>query len=228
MSISAKYNIENYRYDRFSAYVGFTSLLALKNEVIISVYVDDVEAVSISCMAKTKDYSWNGTVPVTNNFCTYNKPNCEDQDLPYGQQCDQPFQAVDVLLPINARTLELRAHLPSATSMICDGDVQDAEFLLTLCDGLDHVGWGSPMLHSNVRAGEEPLMEYSKRIISQAKSEILYPSYFPTFIMNWALLIVNLTVLCFLGWSIKWWTTYKQSRYNLGMAWLFCFARSLA
>ncbi|GMH78425.1 hypothetical protein TL16_g07797 [Triparma laevis f. inornata] len=228
VSISAKYNIENYRYDRFSAYVGFTSLLALKNEVIMSVYVDDVEAVSISCMAKSKNYSWNGTVPVINNFCTYNKPNCEDQDLPYGQQCDQPFQAVDVLLPINARTLELRAHLPSATSMICDGDVQDADFLLTLCDGLDHVGWGSPMLHSNVRAGEEPLMEYSKRIISQAKSEILYPSYFPTFIMNWALLIVNLTVLCFLGWSIKWWTTYKQSRYNLGMAWLFCFVGPLA
>ena len=46
--------------------------------------------------------------------------------------------------------------------------------------------------------------------------------------MNWALLFINLTVLAFLGWSIKWWTTYTQSRYNLGMAWLFCFVGPLA
>ena len=178
------YNIASYRFDRFSAYAGFTSLEALKNEVIFSVYVDNTRAAEVSCKADTKTYNWNGTKEITRNFCSYIYPLCKEEDLPMAETCKEPFQPFDVLLPANAKTLELRATLPSSLEKVCDGDdLTDPTKIL--CDGLDHVGWGSPQLHSNVRAGEEPLMEYTQRIITQAKSEILYPSFLPKMFMNW-------------------------------------------
>eukprot|EP00520_Triparma_pacifica_P008489 CAMPEP_0118646036 /NCGR_PEP_ID=MMETSP0785-20121206/7827_1 /TAXON_ID=91992 /ORGANISM="Bolidomonas pacifica, Strain CCMP 1866" /LENGTH=2907 /DNA_ID=CAMNT_0006537973 /DNA_START=24 /DNA_END=8743 /DNA_ORIENTATION=+ len=229
----ARWNVAGMRYDRFSTYVGLTSGLELKNEVYFQILITTSDSdtpklgAELRCGAQTIDYSWNGTVEVTRNFCTYTNPQCNHEDLPPGQKCLQPMQAVDILLPVNAKTIELRAYLKDAQNQFCDstGDISDLS--KTRCDGLDHVGFGSPRLHSHVRDGEEGLAEYTDRILKQMNAEILVPSFFPRLLMDYALLLINLFVIGYMGWAIKWWTTYKESRTNLGKAWLFCFVGPL-
>ena len=216
---SVTYDFSSGEYDRFQAIVGMTSAETLKNGVDFIVKVDDDVVATINCRPKTVGYSYNETIQITRNFCKY------EECIDYFENCNKPYQPVDILLSSANHKLELITVAKPAST-----DPLDGSFALpsSALDGILYAAWGDPKLSNVQRSGEETVVQHTTRIIEQMKSTVTLPSLPWKLFMKIMLFLTDLLVLVCVSKGLKWWTTYRRSRQLLVMGWVISFLGPLA
>jgi len=181
-TITVTYDITNTNFDRFKSTVGISSGETLKNPVDFTVKVDDVTVATIHCRPKTLSFSWNNTLLITRNYCAYD--DCVD----HFEECDMPYQPVDILLSTDSKKIELITTAKHSSS-----NPLDASYNLpaSALDGINYATWASPHISSAQRSGEETLTQHTSRIIEQMKSTVTLPSFPWKVFMNVLILVTN-------------------------------------
>ena len=232
-----RYQVGGLGFKRFQAHVGMANAPQIVGSVTFEVNLCVTEdncypTAEILCRGQTLDYGTqvNFTTAVTRNMCKF--VDCEPQSVEAffnsnaDHLCWAPYQPIDVIIA-DQQYIELVVKSPRACFANTYIDENNIEQVVTDCAGRDWASWASPVLRNAVRAGEEPMLDYTVRMLWGMHAAIFEPCWVIFIGMDAAILLIDFVCTILVFWALWYWAAYKRSRGKMFMAWALTFVGPL-